>query len=190
MEPLEAAARLAIAGNGMDMGLTADLTEKQVERFIVEAMSTSLTGDFEGFRSALSRAERILFLTDNAGEIVIDRLLIERLPLSAVTVAVRGQAILNDATREDARTAGIDRLVKVIDNGSDAPGTLPDDCSNEFQRHFCESDLIIAKGQGNFESLSETPRNIFFLFKVKCPVVVGHAGLPLNSLVVRSVDYQ
>ena len=109
------------------------------------------------YKAFVQQAEKILYLTDNAGEIVLDRLLIERLPLSRVTVAVRGGAILNDATREDAQTAGLDRLVRVMDNGSDALGTLLKECSESFQRCFRESDLIISKGQGNFETLSQTP---------------------------------
>ncbi len=185
-DPLEAAVRLAIAGNVIDLGLNGSLTEQQVRGFIVAAQSTPLTGCLETFRSSLSRAEKILYLADNAGEIVFDRLLIERLPLSRVTVAVRGGAILNDATRADAHQAGLDALVNVIDNGSDAPGTLLEECDDAFRRCFSESDLIIAKGQGNFETLSRTAGNIFFLFKAKCPVIAAHAGVPLDSLVIQS----
>ncbi|HPI72879.1 MAG TPA: ARMT1-like domain-containing protein [bacterium] len=188
-DSFESAVRLAIAGNVIDLGVHGDLDEEHVRRFITEAQSAVLTGDVGRFKSFVQQAEKILYLTDNAGEIVLDRLLIERLPLSRVTVAVRGEAILNDATREDAQTAGLDRLVRVMDNGSDAPGTLLEDCSQSFQRCFHESDLIIAKGQGNFETLSQTPGNIFFLFKAKCPVIAAHAGVPLNAMVIQPTEY-
>ena len=90
--------------------------------------------------------------------------------------------VVNDATREDAAEVGLPDLVEVIDNGSDAPGTLLSDCSPAFRRRFHAADLIIAKGQGNYESLSTEDAEIFFLFKVKCPVLGRHTGLPLHSL--------
>jgi len=97
----------------------------------------------------------------NAGEIAFDRLLIEQLGPARVTVAVRGGPVINDATRADARAVGLHEISEIIDNGSDAPGTLLDDCSQEFKRCFIEADLILAKGQGNFEMLSDEPCNIF-----------------------------
>jgi hypothetical protein len=89
--------------------------------------------------------------------------------------------VLNDATREDADDVGLSDLVEVIDNGSDAPGTVLDDCSEAFRERFQRADLIIAKGQGNYESLCDTAANIYFLFKVKCSVVGEHAGLAVGS---------
>jgi len=130
-------------------------------------------------------AKSILYLADNAGEIVFDRLLIEQLPRERVTVAVRGAPILNDVTWVDATTVGVDTLVKVIDNGSDAPGTVLADCSDAFQKQFAEADLIISKGQGNFETLSDSPENIFFLFKAKCPVVADQVGCPVGTQVLH-----
>ena len=85
-----------------------------------------------------------------------------------VTVAVRGAPVLNDATRADAEQAGITQQVPVIDNGSDAPGTLLDQCSEEFLSIFETADLIIAKGQGNYETLSDVNKDIYFILKVKC----------------------
>ncbi|GAF94354.1 unnamed protein product, partial [marine sediment metagenome] len=120
-------------------------------------------------------------LADNAGEIAVDRLLIQELGPQRVTMAVRGAAVINDVTFADARQVGMPELVEVIDNGSDAPGTLLDDCSASFCKRFCEADLIIAKGQGSFETLSEIESNIFFLFKVKCPVIAAHVGLPTGT---------
>ena len=136
------------------------------------------------FDNAVANAQRILYLTDNAGEIVFDRLLIEQLEPAQVTVAVRGRPIINDATLADARAVGLHELVEIIDNGSDAPGTLLDDCSQEFKRRFRAADLIIAKGQGNYETLSQERRNIYFLFKAKCSVIAEHAGVALGTHVL------
>jgi len=129
-DPLETAVRLAIAGNIIDLGVKASIAESDIERIINE----SLTADYnrrqiEEFRNAVSRAEKILYLADNAGEIVFDRLLIEQLPWEKVTVVVKGSPVINDATIEDAEFAGLTEMVEVIDNGSDAPGTIPETCS-------------------------------------------------------------
>lgn len=135
----------------------------------------------------LNEAQRILYLADNAGEIAFDRLLIEQIGPARVTVAVRGGPVINDATITDARAVGLHEIVEIIENGSDAPGTLLDDCSQEFKWRFAEADLILAKGQGNFEALSDEPHNIFFLLKAKCAVIAAHAGVPLGThVLVRS----
>lgn len=180
-DPLSLAARFAIAGNVIDMGVNVGLTEEEARASFDRALSEPFVGDVEGFRRAVDEARSILYLADNAGEIVFDRLLIERLPFDRVVVAVRGFPVINDATRIDARAAGTDALVEVIDNGSDAPGTILDDCTPEFRRRFAEADLVIAKGQGNFETLSDGPGNLFFLFKAKCPVIAAHAGVALGT---------
>jgi len=182
---LKTAAHLAIAGNIIDLGAKSELGESEVHEAIVHALEKPLEGDFEAFRSALQAAETILYLADNCGEIVFDTLLIEQLGPERVTLAVRGQPIINDATREDAVNAGLDKLVPILENGSDAPGTLLDDCSEEFREAFESADMIISKGQGNFETLSDVGKNIFFLLKVKCPVVADIVGLPVGSHVLR-----
>jgi uncharacterized protein with ATP-grasp and redox domains len=140
-------------------------------------------------RKRIERAERILYLADNTGEIVLDRLLIERLPTDRVTVAVRGAPIINDATLEDAEYAGITDIVPVISNGAAAPGTVLSMCSETFVEHFDAADLIISKGQGNFETLEgRSDRPIAFLFRVKCNVVRRLSGYPVGSHVVLCTD--
>jgi uncharacterized protein with ATP-grasp and redox domains len=183
--PLEAALRLAIAGNTMDMGVNSHLDETHVHEAIEDALSAPLDGDVGGFFEALSGAQRILYLADNAGEIVFDRLLLEQMPVEKVTVAVRGSPVINDVTIADTQAAGIPGLVEVIDNGSDAPGTILDDCSAEFRRRFDKADLIIAKGQGNYETLNDVPKDIFFVLKAKCPVIARHLGCRVGSLILR-----
>jgi len=140
----------------------------------------------ETFKKACGQGQTILYLADNAGEIFFDRLLIEQLSGAKVTLAVRGAPVINDATRTDALAANLEDLVEIIDNGSDAPGTILNDCSAEFRRRFDEADMVIAKGQGNFESLSDEPRDIFFLFRAKCPVISLHSGFSVGSYVATN----
>jgi len=182
--PMDTAVRLAIAGNAIDMGVAAEVTESELDQAIAQALNRPLDGKPHEFYRAVRSAESILYLADNAGELALDLLLIEQLGPHRVTVAVRGEPVLNDATRIDATDVGLDRIVEVVDNGSDAPGTILADCSAKFRRRFADAELIIAKGQGNFESLSEEPGNIFFLFKVKCRVIADHVGMPVGAHVV------
>lgn len=111
---------------------------------------------------------------------MLDCWLIEQIGAARVTVAVRGAPVINDATLEDARSTGLMDLVPVISNGSDAPGTLLDECSEELRQRFFAADMVISKGQGNFETLSDAPRDICFMFKVKCQVIADNVGLPLG----------
>jgi hypothetical protein len=175
------ATRVAIAGNVIDMGTNGRLTELDVRHALEQLLQEPFFGHIDLFREALAQAKSILYLADNAGEIAFDRLLIEQLSPERVTLAVRGAPVINDATLVDAEAVGLHQFVPVIDNGSDAPGTWLSDCHPAFQQQFAQADLIIAKGQGNFETLSQEIGNIFFLFKVKCPVIANHVGQPLGT---------
>ena len=188
-DPLETAIRLAIAGNVIDLGVNSSLNEQEVHDAIDHALQASFDGDARAFGEAVSSAKAILYLVDNAGEIVFDRLLIEQLPLEKVTVAVKGSPVLNDAIMEDAQTTGLSELVNVIDNGSDAPGTILDDCSELFRRRFEKADFVIAKGQGNYETLSDVDKDIFFVLKAKCPVIARHLDCEVGSLVLQRSNY-
>lgn len=189
-DPFGLAVKLAIAGNIIDLGVNGIVPEGALRASVDRALAEPVLGVVEDLRRDVAQAERILYLADNCGEIVFDRLLIEHLPTQRTTVAVRGRPILNDATMDDAHTIGLTDLVEVIDNGSDAPGTLLDDCSPGFRRRFSEADLIIAKGQGNYESLSQVAAPVYFLFKVKCSVVAEHIGEPVGTHVVTRSDAQ
>jgi len=186
-DPLIMAVRLSIAGNIIDMGVNGGFTETDLRRSLDEALTEPFSGDTDGFHRSVAQAANILYLADNAGEIAFDRLLIEQLPAENVTVAVRGAPVINDATMADALALGLQEIAEVIDNGSDAPGTVLADCSREFNRHFDEADLILAKGQGNFETLSDENRNIYFLLKAKCPVIASHIGLPMGTHILKRV---
>ena len=190
-DPFGLAVRLSIAGNVIDLGVNGGITEQEARQCIQGALHEPFEGDIDALRQSVDAAQRILYLADNAGEIVFDRLLIEQLPADRMILAVRGGPILNDATMDDARAVGLCELVEVVGNGSDAPGTVLDDCDEAFRRCFAEADIVIAKGQGNFETLSDEPNNIFFLFKVKCPVIARHVGLPLGTHVLtRATEAQ
>ena len=161
-DPFYRALRLAISGNIIDLGAKSGLTDEEIHRSLQQTMSAPFVNLRSDLKQAVERADKILYLTDNAGEIFFDRLLLEQLPKGKVTVAVRGHPVLNDATMEDAHAAGLDELAELIDNGSDAPGTILEECSSEFRSRYENADLIIAKGQGNYESLSHRWRTCIF----------------------------
>jgi damage-control phosphatase, subfamily I len=186
--PLEVAVRLAIAGNIIDLGVKTGLDEQEVIDSVETCLTDPLSGNVPDFAEAISRAQKILYLADNAGEIVFDRLLVEQLPCDRVVVAVRGAPVINDATMVDAEVAGLTEIVRVIDNGSDAPGTVLEDCSDTFRKYFDEADLIIAKGQGNYETLGESTRPIYFLLRVKCPMVARDTECPVGSMLLASAN--
>jgi len=167
------------------MGLNNHVTDKQVHEAIDHALEAPLEADLAGFAETISSAKDILYLADNAGEIVFDRLLIEQMPLKKVTLAVKGAPIINDATMKDAEATGLTELVEVIDNGSDAPGTILEDCSEAFRQRFDEADMVIAKGQGNYETLSEADKDIFFVLKAKCSVIARDLGCQVGSLILQ-----
>ncbi len=183
-DPLLMAVRYAIAGNVMDMGVTGNLSEENLQYSVHRLFAEPESIEMKSFREELNKADLILYLLDNAGEIAFDKLLIELLLPKRVVAVVRGSPVINDATIHDAHTVGLDKFVQVIDNGSDAPGTILSDCSQEFHRYFDNADMVIAKGQGNFESLSHEKGNFFFLFKVKCPVIADHTKQPLGAHVL------
>lgn len=183
--PMNIAIRVAIAGNIIDFGVNAKIDRSIIIDTIEQAMSVQLFGNIEILCASIDSAKNILYLGDNCGEIVFDRLLIEQLPLDKVTFVVRGGPIINDATMSDARETGMTELVNVMDNGSNIPGTVLEKCSKEFRECFAHADLIIAKGQGNYETLSSCEKNIFFLLKAKCQVISGHMGCEQGSYIVK-----
>jgi len=181
----ETALHLAVAGNIIDFGAKNNYNDvhihEEIEKMLAADLSASHT---EELRDEITKADKILYLGDNAGEIVFDKLFIEQLPKEKITFAVRGKPVINDATMQDAEDIGLPELVKVINNGAGYPGTVLRSCSEEFQKVFNEADLIISKGQGNYETLSDNDHNIFFLLKVKCDIVARDLNKKLGSFVV------
>lgn len=176
-EPLRVACGYAIAGNIIDYGA---FSQMKIEQALAGSNEFHFSLDhyrqLETAVNELTEGDTVFYLADNCGEIIYDSLLVELLAAKGlqVTVAVRGNAIINDALLEDAQVAGLDRFAKIIGSGVACPGSPLDKCSEEFNEHFYSADLILSKGQGNFETLSEVNRDIFFLLTVKCNVVGKH----------------
>lgn len=185
-DPLTMAVRYAITGNIIDLGAKNNVGFGEIYAEMQGAPIQPIFGEIAVFKKAATEAQNILYIADNAGEIFFDRLLIEHLTGARVTLAVRGRPVINDATRFDALAAGLNEITEIIDTGSDAPGAILEDCNAEFRRRFNEADMVIAKGQGNFEALLEEPRDIFFLFRTKCQVISQHSGFSVGSYVATN----
>ena len=178
---LSMAIRMAIVGNVIDFCANADF---DLDKDLDVLLSQELAIDhYRAFCHVLKRTRKTLFLADNAGETVFDRLLIEELG-KPVIYAVREKPIINDAIRQDALDAGIDEVAEIVSSGTDAPGTILGLCSESFLEIFRSADLIISKGQGNYEGLSEQTRPVFFLLKAKCAVIARHIGVKKGSLIL------
>jgi len=188
-DPLDTAVRLAIAGNVIDLGVNNHVGSEELREAIEDSLDAPFDADLTGFAEANSCARNILYLADNAGEIVFDGLLIEQMSPEKVAVVVKASPVINDATMADAEAAGLTELVEVVDNGSDAPGTILEDCGEAFRLRFDMADMVIAKGQGNYETLSDVNKDIFFILKAKCPVIARDLGCEVGSLILRRSDY-
>jgi uncharacterized protein with ATP-grasp and redox domains len=181
-DPLETAVRLGIAGNIIDFGANPDF---QLEQDIQEALQKGpVINHQEAFKNRLEGAREILYLADNAGETVFDKLLI-KVMAKPVIYAVRDGPVINDATVEDAVKSGLDEVARVVSSGCDAPGTILNRCSEEFLDLLRRADLIISKGQGNYETLSGEELPIFYLLKTKCPVIARDLGVKQGDTVIK-----
>ncbi|MGD8537184.1 MAG: ARMT1-like domain-containing protein [Candidatus Aminicenantes bacterium] len=179
---LKTAIRIAIAGNVIDFGSNAPFDmEKDLESILDQRFAID---DFETFKAALPKAKDVLYIADNAGETVFDRVLIEELG-KPVTYVVRERPIINDAVLEDAVAAGIDKVADIMSSGTDAPGNILRFCADEFFKVYKTADFIISKGQGNYEGLSEESRPIFFLLKAKCHVIAKDIGVEQGSIILK-----
>jgi uncharacterized protein with ATP-grasp and redox domains len=182
----EVAARLALAGNMIDFGSGQTIRTSDVVETIEKSLSAAIFGDIRSLQQAVEAADTIIYLGDNCGEIVFDRLFIEQLLPKKVTYVVRAAPIINDVTMADAMATGMTERVNVIDSGSDAPGTLLEECSKSFKKAVKRSDLVIAKGQGNYETLCEIDKPVYFMLKAKCPVVARDIGCEIGSYVIKN----
>jgi uncharacterized protein with ATP-grasp and redox domains len=184
--PLEAAVRIAIAGNIIDFGALGERFD--LKAMVKECRDTPLgLNDLPQLEQDLKRAKRIVYVGDNAGEIVFDRLLVEeiqRLYNPEIFFVVRGRPILNDATLEDARSVGLTDRVTVVASGGDGPGCELDR-SPALKPLFEAAELVIAKGQGNYEALSSEPYPIYFLLRIKCRVIARDIGGPRGTAAVK-----
>lgn len=179
---------LAIVGNVIDYGA---FREVHISKFINEALSASyFKFDIEALEKDLNEATTVLYIADNAGEIIFDRLLLEYIHSlgKKITVAVRGGAIINDVTFIDAEFAKLHEFAEIISTGSRIPGILLKKCSKEFVQNYTEADLVISKGQGNFETIycmeKLKPKKLYYLFVVKCQTVAALLGAVVKDKVL------
>jgi hypothetical protein len=175
--------KIAATGNIIDSAIYNDTNiEEYVEKELEKEFSIC---DIERLESELKRAKNLLIIGDNAGETIFDRVLAEDFLYLDITYAVRSEPIINDATIEDARASGLDHCTRLISTGCNAPGLILDECSKEFLNIFNNADIVISKGQGNYEALSAQKRGIFFLLKAKCPVISDKLGVDVNDYVFK-----
>ena len=182
-DPIKTGIQYAMIGNYIDFGARITVTEEHLtellntpERFEVDQKQ------YEELTMELEKAKKLVYLTDNCGEIVMDKLLIKQIknkyPDLDITVMVRGAEVINDATIEDAKQVGLNEIVKVIPNGSDIAGTWIEEISEEAKKELYEADIIISKGQGNFETLRKCGKNIYYIFLCKCDLFANIFQVP------------
>lgn len=186
--PLETAIRAAIAGNIIDFGVYGAHRDMSLKSAVEEALRVPLAvDDLQELLTRLRDAKRVLILCDNTGEIVCDKLLVEAIGPERVICAVKSRPILNDALMEDARAVGLTDVVTVIENGMDLPGLVLERATPEFRKVFDNADVIISKGQGNFETLNRLRRDgLFFLLRAKCMIVARELGVDVGGLIVKA----
>lgn len=174
--------RLAIAGNVMDYGVDKKFNiEEDINTILKQEFAIF---HFQEFKEQLKKAKSILYLGDNCGESVFDRLLIKELG-KPVTYVVRGIPVINDVTIQDAIESGLDKVATIISSGCSAPGTILHMCDDDFIRQFDNADMVISKGQGNYEGLSSVNRQVFFLLKAKCKVIASHLNAQENDIILK-----
>jgi len=182
------AIRIAIAGNVIDMGPNKSFNiEEDLDEILRRDFAIC---DYDRFKQRLVKTDDILYIGDNAGESVFDRVLIEEMGKS-VTYVVRGIPVINDVTYQDAIEAGLDKVATILSSGTDAAGTVLETCSVEFREIYSNSRFIISKGQGNYEALSEEKHPIFFLLKAKCRVIADDIGVNEDDIILKgpNTDY-
>lgn len=177
------ALKIAATGNIIDSAIYSNI---DIEGSIQTELSREFSiCDLDIFEEELKSAKSILIIGDNAGETVFDRVLIRRLSEYKITYAVRGEPIINDATLQDAYDSDLNDYADIITTGCGAPAAILDQCSAEFLSAFYKADIIISKGQGNFEVLSDCRRPVFFLLKAKCAMIAGRLKVDLNEYVFK-----
>ena len=185
-DPLALALRYAQIGNFIDFGAMDSVDDAKLMEFLEQAETLPLSEEtYAKFAENLKTAKKLVYTTDNCGEVVLDKLLLETMakkaPQLEMTIIVRGEPVLNDATMEDALQVGLETCGKVIPNGTNIAGTYLPWVSAEAKAALDEADILISKGQGNFESLHGCGLNIYYLFLCKCQWFMERFGLPQYS---------
>jgi uncharacterized protein with ATP-grasp and redox domains len=178
--------KIAAIGNNLDAAIYQEVTD--VKLFDRELEKEFVICDLKRWEQRLKTARKLLIIGDNAGETVFDRIFIEQLLYLEVAYAVRSAPIINDATVADAVAARLDRHARIIASGCDAPGLILQECDPEFVQVYQQADLVLSKGQGNYETLSEDAgREVFFLLKAKCPAIAADLGVDVGSYIFKAV---
>ncbi|NQU81032.1 MAG: DUF89 family protein [Bacteroidetes bacterium] len=181
------AIRIAIAGNVIDLGVNKKFNlVEDVSKIIKQDFAIM---DFEKFEKQLKIADSVLYLGDNAGESVFDKILIEELN-KPVTYVVRKIPVINDVTEEDAIASGINEVADIISSGTTAPAVILSLCNKKFLERFNNSKMIISKGQGNYEGLSDVRQPVFFLLKAKCFVIANDLNVEENDIVLKGINIE
>lgn len=183
-DSFDTAMRLAIGGNVIDFGAKYQF---DVMETIHQAMERTLAIDDSALlKEALAKARTLLYIGDNCGEIVLDKLFLSSLDVSEKTFVVRGGPIINDISMDDASLVGMEEVARVISTGDDSPGAVWEYASEEFRKQFREADVVISKGQGNLEGLMEVRhKQIYFLLVTKCDLIARHIGSDMGEFVVK-----
>jgi hypothetical protein len=185
VDPLMTAVKAAIAGNVIDIAINPDCDiEKELNKTLKQQFAIN---DYEQFKYNIQKADKILYIGDNAGESVFDRILIEEIKKPTFYV-VREIPVINDVTYQDAIDSGLNKVSTILSSGTDAPGLVLNTCSNEFLKIYENADFIISKGQGNYEALSDEKKNIFFLLKAKCPVIARDLKIGVGDIVLKGTN--
>ena len=193
--PLETAIKLARAGNYIDFGAMVNVSEEGLLEILHKSVDEVLPAETVAqFKHDLENAKSLVYLTDNCGEIVLDKVLIKAIrklyPKIDITVITRGGDALNDATVEDALSVGMDKLARVIGNGLAVPGTELKKISAESLSYVNNADVIISKGMGNFETVSSCGLNVYYIFLCKCSYFERRFKLPrLTGVFIRELDH-
>lgn len=185
-DPLASAVKLARAGNYIDFGAMGRIEDSKLLALIGRAESEELDAEtYRAFAHDLETARSLVYLTDNCGEIVLDKLLIrtiqQRYPRIQITAVVRGAPVLNDATQADASAVGMPDVCEVLGNGTDIGGTQLDRINAESKERITGADIVLSKGQGNFETLHGCGLNVYYLFLCKCAWFTRRFGLELHK---------
>lgn len=176
--------KIAATGNIIDAAIFKDI-KLEFTSVIDELEKPFVINDLEILEEKLPQTKSLLIIGDNAGETVFDRVLVESLINFNISYSVRSEPIINDATMEDAKASGLLSCTNIISTGCNAPGVILEEGSEEFRACFDQADIVISKGQGNYETLSEEKRDIFFLLKAKCPVIGNRLGVNVNDYVFK-----
>ena len=182
-DPLYQAINYAMIGNYIDFGAMDSVDESYLEELLFSASQRSFDAtSYQTLQEDLTKAKKVVYLTDNCGEIVMDKLLIQTIqkqyPQVEMTVMVRGKPIINDATIVDAKQVGLDQIATILPNGSGIPGTHYEDLSQEAKNTLDTADVILAKGQGNFETMRMCGKNVYYIFLCKCEMFARQFDVP------------